>query len=402
MNSDSALRGYVACLLRFEGEDNDQALSRIVDHYVEGVSTVVDSIYALSFSGIAMTPRMLEDATGYRADQTGLAPDSISMYLDILGRTTEKLKLDDIGRKLIADHDIQAAIAALSYSSSSKTSTTLTLDDHITIGHQLFMERQERIRSGAVSFRFPWVRLNDKLPYVYNDDLLLLSGESKVGKSSGAHQIAIRNALHFPVVYFHNEDNELKVHMRRLAQMQYEFDPKFNGTGLCYPDLINNTIKSDAMLAAIARTEAVTRERLDDRLVYVYCSGWTPEQICAEWYRLRRQREYGLVVIDYLNKIEMSHLIKTRNSVAYAMDHTVELFKRQCGLKGFQTPCLLVQQENEDGGIRDSKSPYIKAQAHISLRRSPEGDSIALVRANDGEPGEIPAKFYHEYMLWIG
>ena len=407
MDKAKALSGYVACLLKFPDETEDNALDRFFTYYKPGLSSGADLIAKYAYSGVAVTPRMFNDETGASINQNGLSPSSIKVYADELGESVRMAKLRNIGQKLVASQNVEEAMSALVEAGESEgdLDSALNMAEHLTLGNTLFYQRQDMIRAGAAQVRFPWNKLNDMLPYIYQDDLIILSGDSKVGKSSAAHQIALRNARFINVVYFHNEDNPLKLHMRRLAQMQVEFDPGFTGSGIHYVDLVRSTVKNDAFLQHVERTNKLILKQIGDRMTYVYCSGWTPERICGEWARLRRLGHADLVVIDYLNKIEYGHLTRSRgNSPAYALDYTVELIKREAGRAGQPTPCILVQQENEDGHVRDSRSSYIKAQAHISLKRSQPGDpgdEIRLLRANDGETGSIPATFYPNYMLWV-
>jgi len=407
MERQQAISGYIACLLKFPDETDDQVLDRFFTYYRSGLSTAADLIAKYAYAGVAMTPRMFNDQTKLQINQDGLSPNSISVYADALGESVAMSKLQDVGRKLLASNDMATAMQALAEAGTGNddTGAALNMPEHLVLGNTLFYERQDMIRAGMAQVRFPWVRLNDMLPYIYQDDMIILSGDSKVGKSSAAHQIALRNARNIPVVYFHNEDNPLKLHMRRLAQMQIEFDPGLTGSGLNYVDLVRSTIKSDRVLEEIERTNNLILNQIGDRITYVYCSGWTPERICGEWARLRRMGRAGLVIIDYLNKIEFGHLLRQRgNSPAYALDYTAELIKREAGRSGQPTPCILVQQENPDGTVRDSKSTYIKAQAHISLKRSKPGDpgdEIRLLRANDGETGSFGATFFPKYMLWV-
>lgn len=400
---DNSLSAYIACLCRFDGESNEAALSRVFDYYRPNIHSAADVVAKHAYEGLALTPRMLADETGVVVDQTELTPESAELYTELLGQSERSKRVREIGKELLRTGDFSSAQNLLAGLGELEpdNGAVLGIQEHLLLGEQLFAQRQEMIKSGAAFVRFPWNKLNEMLPYIYSDDLILLSGDSKVGKSSAAHQIALRNARQMPVLYFHNEDNILKLHLRRLAQMQIEFDKQLTGSSISYSDLVRNTIKGPNFLELIKRTNELVIQQLGDRLTYVYCSGWTPERICAEWRKQRRQKRISLVIIDYLNKIEMSHLIKSRNNVAYAIDYTVELFKREAGLAQQQTPCILVQQENEDGSVRDGRSSYIKAQAHISLQRTPTGDIIELMRANDGEPGQIPARFYPRYMLWI-
>lgn len=383
-------RNLLTCLLKFPNEAADAALERVysvMDIDFGGLQSAYEWICNNADVGVSTTPKMLTDKFGITLDQGGLSPEAYLVYAREL--RLERLKAD--ATREIANLKVEDA-----------SSSILTIAEHNQVGLAQF---KQRIAGQAKPrFEFPWPEINSMVPFVHDDDMILITGKSKVGKSSGAHQIALTNARRIPVLYFHNEDTVMKLFMRRIAQLQIASDPKMEFKGLKYADLLNppaNFSKWDAITAAA---------RLGDNLslTYVYCSGWTPEQITLEWRRFKQRHPLGLVVIDYLNKIEVSHLIKVHGSRAYAFEAAVEMFKREAGRKEAMTNCLLVQQENEEGegAVRDTKSSYIKAQVHISLQRDevPGGllntGNISVLRANDGITGARPAKFFPEYMLW--
>ena len=84
---DKTLAGYIACLCRFDGEDNETALGRVFAHYKPDIHPVVDVVAQCAYEGLALTPRMLADKTGVGVDQTGLTPQSVEMYSDMLGES---------------------------------------------------------------------------------------------------------------------------------------------------------------------------------------------------------------------------------------------------------------------------------------------------------------------------
>ena len=213
------------------------------------------------------------------------------------------------------------------------------------------------------------------------------------------------------MLYFHNEDNQLKLFLRRTAQSQLGLDPELRGPALAstlsYRDLLSHNVKSDAFMSQIERNSQDLLNHMHDNITYVYCSGWTAEQIIHEWRRIKSVQPLGLVIIDYLNKIESYAKIGKIGTMAGAMEYNVELFKREAGRKGQMTTCVLVQQENESGTTRDTRSSYIKSQVHVSFTRDTNENgmrlqgSIAILRANDGMTGRIEARFMPEYMIWI-
>jgi len=285
------------------------------------------------------------------------------------------------------------------------------MSDQTAIGLKLYRERVTALAEGKPRVAFPWPKLNEWVPFIYDDDMILLTGKSKTGKSSAAHQIAMYNASRIPVLYFHNEDNQLKLFLRRTAQSQLGLDPELRGPALAstlsYRDLLSHNVKSDAFMSQIERNSQDLLNHMHDNITYVYCSGWTAEQIIHEWRRIKSVQPLGLVIIDYLNKIESYAKIGKIGTMAGAMEYNVELFKREAGRKGQMTTCVLVQQENESGTTRDTRSSYIKSQVHVSFTRDTNENgmrlqgSIAILRANDGMTGRIEARFMPEYMIWI-
>jgi replicative DNA helicase len=278
----------------------------------------------------------------------------------------------------------------------------------------MYEKRMQDIKDGKPNVTFPWRKIGEMVPYIYQDDLILLSGQSKMGKSSAAHQIAMVNARRMKVLYFHNEDNPMKLFLRRIAQAQYMKDPSLSGLDnsgidlytLKYPELLSTGMRDPKMLERLRREQNFIHLNIGDNIIYVYCPGWTADRITSMWRSIRMKQDIGLVIIDYLNKIESYEKAKRLGTMPYAMEYNVELFKREAGRKTAMTPCVVVQQENEDGTTRDTRSSYIKSQVHISLGRDQDHNGlipdgwITVKRANDGMTGGVRAQFYADYMVW--
>jgi len=419
---NAIIDSYIACLCKFPQESNDEAVDRLISVYDPDVFTegsiehrAVEFMYDYALDNVAMTPRMVQDVIGLTVSQEGLAPESIDIYRHKMSSYQQASIASDAARRLmdVAKGRSQETIDAILNdidATKSSAQEALSIQEQSVIGLQMYKERIESINSGNRRVAFPWKELNNLVPFIYDDDMILFTGKSKTGKSSAAHQMALSNASRMKVLYFHNEDNELKLFLRRIAQAQLARDPMVSGPDIAhtfdYRQLLSSSIKDPGILDKLYLESQYILKNVGDNIIYVYCAGWTADQIVTTWRKLKRKHNIGMVVIDYLNKIEHSARLKVFGSVPYAMEYTVELIKRECGRKGAMIPCILVQQENEDGTTRDTRSSYIKSQVHISFSRDEtingmaSGGRIAVVRANDGMTGGFSARFYAPYMSW--
>jgi hypothetical protein len=415
---------YLSCLLRFPGEDNDTAIERFYAHYDYSLdfgphASLAQLIEEQAHSGIALTPRMVEEIAAVKVNITGLDPSAILLYKEKLDQERRRQQAKTIGQRLLAvstgqsNEDIGAIVNDVDLE-TEHNQVAMDLPTHSAVGMKMYLDRADELASGKLRVSFPWRQVNKAVPFIYDDDVILLTGMSKHGKSSAAHQIALYNASKMHVLYFHNEDNALKMFLRRIAQYQLARDPDPLGVGgvhnlntLDYRKLLDTSVKTPELLAHIEAESNFVMQKIGDRLTYVYCAGWTADQIVAEWRKQRRQHPLGLVVIDYLNKIESYAKAKVLGTMAGAMEYNVELFKREAGRRNAMTPCLLIQQENEDGTVRDTRSSYIKSQLHLSVVRDVDESgiqvtgNIKVLRANDGVTGNWRAVFYPPYMVWL-
>lgn len=401
------MNSLTACLLRFDDESAESHLARFFKYHRPDWNSdpAIAFIAEQANKGISVTPRILNDVLGVNISQEGLDPSSIDVYIDGLEASEEHKRVRMAGKRLLdiaagrSNDDPRSVVSLLG--KADRGSTTVSLQEQMAIGMAKFDERLGQLASGEPRLSFPWKSMNDRLPFIYDDDLILYTGQSKTGKTSAAHQTALYNARYMHVLYMHNEDNELKLHLRRTAQAQLINDPTMKHVLLSYRDLLSQSVHNSNLIEIVDYTNRKLNELIGDRLHYTYCAGWGPEQIISEIIRVKSKFPLRLVIIDYLNKIEIGHLIN-RRGVPGSYEFAVELIKREAGRTGAMCPTILVQQENENRTVRDTRASYIKAQAHISFNRSPEGDYISLVRANDGMTGDIPAEFFVPYMIWKG
>ena len=415
----SLILDFLSILCRLPNETNETALVRFHTYYREfpagNLDAGFDFLAQQAFHGIAVTPRVLLAATGISVTQEGLTTESAQFFYEQLIQEEERRRVQKAGQQLLAiasgrEGNVDDVLASINIGEASKQ-TALTLSEQTALGMSLYRKRIEILAQGKPRIAFPWPDINRMVPFVYDDDVILITGKSKTGKSSAVHQMAIYNSSRIPVAYFHNEDNPLKLFLRRTAQSQIAKDPTLRGPNLAgtisYMDLLSSSVKSDTFVKQIEDNSEEVLMALGDNITYIYCAGWTVEQIISEWRRLKSIQPVGLVVVDYLNKIESYSKIKTIGTMAGAMEYNVELVKREAGRKGHMTPAVLVQQENEDGTTRDTRSSYIKSQVHLSFQRDTDTNgmlntgSIRVLRANDGMTGGIPAKFYVPYLLWV-
>lgn len=405
---ERVVAGYVACLLQFGDEPPDVVLDRVYQYGIRGFDATADFIINSANAGQVLTARALYDTLGVEISQQGLSPNQIPTYYQAVQTASRRKALLNAASRIkaVADGKDTETLATIVESvDTTPAVNAIALEAQIEVGDSMYHRLLEEKNSGLVRASFPWNGINTRLPFLYDDDLIVLSGQSKSGKSAAAHQIALWNARFMPVAYFHNEDDPLRVHLRRLAQIQAALDRTFSKNELTYPLLLQSISAPETAASidgAIERANNYIKQNLKNNIWYIYCPGWTPEQIVQQWRVLRRQHGRMLVIVDYLNKIELGHLLKAR-SLAAAYEYAVELFKRECGRSGYMSQCVLVQQENEDGTVRDTRGTYIKAQAHLSLQRDAhEGDAIVLERCNSGSPGKTNAQFYAPYLWWRG
>lgn len=426
--------GFISCLLRRQGESAEQALSRFYEIESVDADQIVDPtlramylyVREQALDDIAVTPEILAAEFDVKPESLQESVrkhpvDALPLYVAEINRQyVRKIAIETAGRLQAAaesgdPQQLLEAVRALDTLGLADEKRIYTLAEQAAVFLNLFEEDQRRFRDGSIKVQFPLPKLNEKLPRVMDDDVILLTARSKVGKSSFSTQMAYLNAHNkLNVAYFHFEDPPARVGYRRAAQMQLyvpqDVREQHTGTrfGMPYYKMMS-ALLTDQEQAYVRYLTTLAIQQAGTYLTYIYASGWTCEKMVAVWRQLHKQRPFDLVIIDYLNKMTLNGA-KLRDFGSFgARGQDVELIKQEAGRPNARVPVVLIQQENEDGTPRDSKDSYIKAQAWISLQRLPvesdpdrfENDGEVVVkRANDGMTGGIPAQFYPPFMVW--
>jgi hypothetical protein len=425
--------GLILCLLRRPGESNDEALARFYEAEQVDPELFKRPMYKAhylfirdnAFDDIAITPEILADHFDFDPEviysQLPKVPaDTLPLYIKGITQDYVKRVALDVSQQLKSAAEsgdpqvLLEAVRSLDELDTSHEKRVYSLAEQAAVFLTAFDEDQARFTNHEIRPAFPLARLNEMVPRIMDDDIILVTAKSKTGKSSFSTQFAYTNArTGLNVAYFHFEDPPARVGYRRAAQTQVFLSQSTrerfgNPWGLPYGKMMAKELTDQEKAYVRFLTQMAIREA-GTNLTYVYASGWTCEKMVSVWRQLHKQRPFDLVIVDYLNKMALSST-KLRNYGQWgSRGQDVELIKQEAGRPNARVPVVLVQQENEDGTARDSKDSYIKAQVWISLQRNPvESDpdrfeddgEVVVKRANDGTTGAIPAMFYPPYMIW--
>ncbi len=424
--------GLIYCLLRRADENADETLARFYESMVDSgqLSThILKSMYLFiqdnALDDIAVTPRML--AQEFDIDESRILDniqkypvDSLSFYVKEINKDYIRRVATDTAQKLMVVAKTGNAqlmletVGALSELDTQAEKRVYTLAEQAAVFLTALENDQQRIKSKAPKPTFPLAGLNTLVPRLMDDDIILVTAKSKMGKSAFSTQFAYANARNgLNIAYFHFEDPPARVGYRRAAQVQAFLSQEKRAEmgfpyGITYRKMMSEELSGKEKdyinsLTMHAMTEAGTN------LTYIYASAWTCEKMVAVWRQLHRQRPFDLIIVDYLNKMALSSTKLRHYGQWGSRGQDVELIKQEAGRPNARVPVVLIQQENEDGTARDSKDSYIKSQVWISLQReeSPtdpdrfeDFGEIVVKRANDGSTGAIKAHFYPPFMVW--
>ena len=218
--------------------------------------------------------------------------------------------------------------------------------------------------------------------------LITIAGRPGTGKSALMGQIAAYAALkqRKHVAFFTAEMSETEVIERMIA----------NFAGL-------NMSKANAHTEAdMLKVVDVQTQIANSGLIVAYIAGWTPARILAECERLRTTKGLDLIVIDYLQILNVpSAKGETRDM---ALGAATRQFKQTAGKMGL--PVILGAQLNRDavngepqlhhlresGGI-ENDSDCVLMLHDISSIENPNLVNIFIRKNRDGETGKIEAYF---------
>lgn len=218
--------------------------------------------------------------------------------------------------------------------------------------------------------------------------LITIAGRPGTGKSALMGQIAAHAALkqRKRVAFFTAEMSETEVIERMIAN--------FAGLNMSKA----NTHTENDMLKVVATQNEIAKSGL----VVAYIAGWTPARILAECERLRTTKGLDMVVIDYLQIINVpSAKGETRDM---ALGAATRQFKQTAGKMGL--PVILGAQLNRDavngepqlhhlresGGI-ENDSDCVLMLHDVSSMEQPNLLNAYIRKNRDGETGKIELYF---------
>jgi len=427
LNQAEAERGLVYSLLRRSGEDIADALERVAmlpiaveaaDIADPQLRTLLALILDEAAREVAVSTYLAAQATG--ADEFDLVqstesvdPGALRVYAEAVAYHSARRQISSVARKAVdaarnADPDQalnQITEQFASISLASEDGRIATVSERLVEGRAIHNTWQAGLASGEVRVSFPIPTLNDWLPLLPGN-AILLTAASKVGKSSLAGQFFDHNLKRgMRGVLFHFEDTTQVTYTRRLARQMAKFCTQNPPT---YKRMLHSILNEqderfiDAVEHDIRGWSGLGTE--------VYCAGWTMEQVVRTWHRLCiRARAEGdpikFVIVDYLNKAELTPQQLKSYGLFAARGRGAELVKRAAEMTG--TIVLLVQQESVEGTPYESRQSWHKSQVWLRLVRErlpnnkldPIGDLI-VANANNGETGTIRVEFLPDWMLW--
>jgi len=420
-------RSLVFGLIRRPGEDVDEALERFAtlpqaiepeDIADPQLRKLYEVIMDNAFHDLATSSRLASQATGideFEISEAAADVDlaAIPVYAQAVGYHSRRRQIDgaarditDIAQKEKPDRALDRMQERLSDVSlgaeRERISTLLAQSD---AGRAALQARQNSMRGGEIRVTFPIPDMNELLPYLLPGQMVLITGQTKVGKSSFASQLFDYNVRRgMRGLYFHFEDTPEVMDLRRIARLM----TAYGTNGVTLRQLLGEVLndRQQEMVEEVRRSIATWGDLGKE----IYCAGWSMEKVVRIWLReCTKARVMGdpvrFVVVDYLNKAEL-HPKKLKNYGLFAArGRDAELVKRTAEATG--AIAFLVQQEGIDGNPYETKQSAQKSQAWVSLVRERldtyaldlEG-KVIVKNANMGKTGSIRVAFDPTWMSW--
>ena len=372
-----------------------------------------ETIWEHAARRISLTPQLAAELIGWPRLLVlvkDTQPDAFIIYAEqvLLHAQREEVRgaVVDITEAAAAD-DPKVAVSEMTRRLAmirlSQTERIGSAAEHALAFRKEFAQDQENLKNGKTRFTWPIETLNEFIPMVMEGWMILLTAESKTGKTGMASQLADWNVTknHLRGVYFHFEDTPKMMSYRRIARRNM----MQNGTAITDPSMRD---MMSQVLSPIKRgvVDSTIDEVLKwgDNLIEVYSAGWTMDQVVRTLLHLHTKQPVDFFVVDYLNKAEVAPEVIKGHGLFMGRGRDAEMLKRLAEATG--TICLLLQQE-VNGVPFETKMPLQKSQVWLSLDRDPlEGGGygpyghIVVRAANMGQTGAIPARFDHRAMMW--
>lgn len=439
--------GYVLSLLRGPGEDRDTPILRLAscDVLIEPTDlkdpTLRTLLRFVQVSAMDETPVsyklaatvikqdeawLVEQALTVDTDATDLYAREISRYTqaDRLGYAAAQIQSISTDDNLTTDEKrdlMQQRLSQIDLADTQARIDTIVGMDEKWL--EAFEQRQEDIRKGKIRIAFPSTLkgLNGFVPYLFPGDMVLITGESGVGKSSFGGQIFDGNIERTKNVTekderqgkkilrgirFRFEDSNEKAGARRLLRMMEGAETKDGRKiGVDSSRLMAPVILRDYEYRIIELTRQAFAE-WGQRGIEVFCYGWDMERTIGVLRKFKTSHDIDFAVFDYLNKAHLDHR-KLRNYGLFgARGHDAELIKTATEELGIIT--FLIQQENPQNGMPfETTMSLQKSQVWISLQRelldtgerTPDA-TVWIRKANMGRTQKVPARFDGQFLTW--
>lgn len=243
---------------------------------------------------------------------------------------------------------------------------------------------------------FPWRGLAGLMPHLDAGTLVGIVAEAGVGKTSFLENCTERWAASgWRVAFFHFE---LSTHMMLDRRMQ-------RASGVPIQRLqLGGQLESEDYDRIVAAAERM--DRWPGNIHYVHCPGWTMAQVIAAAEQLHDEAGLEVVIVDYLNKIELRDRGGGMNT-AQMRGADIEQFKVALERHGWVG--LMAAQFNVAGkhaqvrtlaDVRDTGELDDKANVGIVLDRprDNQGDrsgetKVRVVKCNAGQEGSVDLWF---------
>ncbi len=186
-------------------------------------------------------------------------------------------------------------------------------------------------------------KLDDMINGLQPSDLVIVAGRPSMGKTAFAMNIARSAAIkqHVPVVIFSMEMPKEQIAMRMLASLA-RVDQKKISTG---------------KVAAADWPRLTSAVQLLDENVNLFIDdtpALNPNEIRSRCRRLKRDQGLGLVVIDYLQLMQVSKATENRATEIAEISRSLKALAREIGC-----PIIALSQLNRALELRQDKTPMM-------------------------------------------
>ena len=186
-------------------------------------------------------------------------------------------------------------------------------------------------------------KLDDMINGLQPSDLVIVAGRPSMGKTAFAMNIARSAAIkqHVPVVIFSMEMPKEQIAMRMLASLA-RVDQKKISTG--------KVASADwpRLTSAVQLLDENVNLFIDDT------PALNPNEIRSRCRRLKRDQGLGLVVIDYLQLMQVSRATENRATEIAEISRSLKALAREIGC-----PIIALSQLNRALELRQDKTPMM-------------------------------------------